>query len=126
VSPEWVAFFHSAGCATIASRIWPSGPAAGRQNLLQPPALGLADRAALHDHHAIADLGLVLRIVGMQLDPPADLLAVPRVAGLILDLNGDGLVANVADHQPDLATPRPPGNRLIRIRLFHIPLSPSA
>src|SRR3954447_7650944 len=69
------------------------------QDLDQPPPLGGRQRPGLHDLHPVADAGDVLLVVGLQLAGAPDDLAVEAVLHAVLDLDDDGLLHLVADHQ---------------------------
>src|SRR6478735_10864094 len=68
------------------------------EDLDDAPALRRGERARLHDHHAVADAGGVLLVVGLDLARAADDLAVEGVLDVVLDLDDDGLVHLVAHH----------------------------
>src|SRR3954451_15958466 len=70
------------------------------QDLDQPPPLGGRRRPGLHDLHAVTDAGDVLLVVGLQLARAPDDLAVEAVLHAVLDLDDDGLLHLVADHEP--------------------------
>src|SRR4051812_50112138 len=65
----------------------------------QPPPLGGRRRPGLHDLHAVTDAGDVVLVVGLQLARAADDLAVEAVLHTVLDLDDDGLLHLVADHE---------------------------
>src|SRR4051794_20727318 len=79
------------------------------EDLDQPPPLGGRRRPGLHDLHAVTDAGDVLLVVHLELVRPADDLAVEGVLHTVLDLDDDGLLHLVADHEAltDLAVPTP-------------------
>src|SRR3954452_22058883 len=65
----------------------------------QPPPLGGGGRPGLHDLHPVADDRDVLLVVGLQLAGAPDDLAVQPVLHAVLDLDDDGLLHLVADHE---------------------------
>src|SRR3954464_4845334 len=65
----------------------------------QPPPLGGGGRPGLHDLHPVADARDVLLVVGLQLAGAPDDLAVQAVLHAVLDLDDDGLLHLVADHE---------------------------
>src|SRR4051794_5303357 len=65
----------------------------------EPPPLGGRHRPGLHDLHAVADAGYALLVVDLQLGRAPDDLAVERVLHAVLDLDDDGLLHLVADHE---------------------------
>src|SRR3954470_10255979 len=65
----------------------------------QPPPLGGGGRPGLHDLHPVADARDVLFVVGLELARAPDDLAVEAVLHAVLDLDDDGLLHLVADHQ---------------------------
>src|SRR3954451_5176292 len=69
------------------------------QDLDQPPPLGGRQRPGLHDLHAVADARDVVLVVRLQLARAANDLAVEAVLHAVLDLDDDGLVHLVADHE---------------------------
>src|SRR3954471_10830210 len=69
------------------------------EDLDQPPPLGGRRRPGLHDLHAVTDAGDLLLVVGLQLAGATDDLAVEAVLHAVLDLDDDGLVHLVADHE---------------------------
>src|SRR3954447_15127210 len=84
----------------------------------QAPALGGAERAGLHDAHAVAHAGLVALVVGLQPDGLAQHLAVQAVLHPVLDRDDDRLVHLVADDEalPDLPSAPLEGSRDNRLR----------
>src|SRR2546422_8378106 len=78
------------------------------QDLLDHPALVPGQRARLLDAHPVADLALVLLVVGHEAGPRFQIFAVHPVHDQPPDLDHDRLVHGVADHEPfllELATP---------------------
>src|SRR5215212_2015262 len=69
------------------------------EDLDQPPPLGGRQGPGLHDLHAVADAGDPLLVVRLQLARAPDDLAVETVLHAVLDLDHDGLVHLVADHE---------------------------
>src|SRR4051812_9780648 len=69
------------------------------EDLHDPPPLGGGQRTGLHHQNPVADSARVLLVVHLQLPRTADDLAVQRVLDAVLDLDHDGLVHLVADHQ---------------------------
>src|SRR5919199_1044296 len=69
------------------------------EHLDQPPALARRQRPGLHDLPAVADARHVLLVVGLQLARAAQDLAVEAVLHAVLDLDDDGLLHLVADHE---------------------------
>src|SRR5580704_2440536 len=69
------------------------------EDLGYPPALGRGQRPGLHQQHTIADAAGVLGVVRLVLLGTAQNLAVLGVLDVVLDLDNDGLVHLVADHQ---------------------------
>src|SRR5689334_17141776 len=65
----------------------------------QQPPLGGRQRSGLHDLHAVADAGNVLLVVRLELARAPDDLAVEAVLHTVLDLDDDGLLHLVADHE---------------------------
>src|SRR5579862_3498716 len=103
-------------------------------DLGEPPALGLRQRARLDDAHGVADSGLVRLVVGMELDRAPDDLLVARVELGHVDLDDDRLVGLVGDHDAAALLPgravavrtrdaddRLPGLRLVARRLAPLP-----
>src|SRR2546421_4842239 len=82
------------------------------------PALLLGDGARLRDAHQVADLALVLLVVGLEADAVLQDLLVERMALQVLELDHDGLLHLVRDHaaHPDLAK----GPRLRRLGRLHV------
>src|SRR3984885_2122285 len=85
----WVLVLHVAG----------SGLLRLLQDLRHPPALGRGQRPGLHQQDPVADAALVRAVVRLVLLGTADDLAVLGVLDPVLDLDHDGLVHLVADHQ---------------------------
>src|SRR6202046_1310285 len=83
------------------------------EDLGNPPALGRGHRPGLHQPHAIAHAAGVLGVVRLVLLGAAQNLAVLGVLDVVLDLDDDGLVHLVADHQafPALAVAARHGTR---------------
>src|SRR5262249_5737148 len=75
------------------------------QDLFQPPPLQLRQRPRLLDPHAVADLRLVLLVVGVEPARPLDRAGVLRVLHAALDLHDDRLLHLVGDHATDLRLP---------------------
>src|SRR4029077_3685202 len=69
------------------------------EDLGNPPALGRGQRPGLHQQHTIAHAAGVLGVVRLVLLGTAQNLAVLGVLDVVLDLDNDGLVHLVADHQ---------------------------
>src|SRR5580658_4645520 len=69
------------------------------EDLGYPPALGRGQRPGLHQQHAITDATGVGGVVRLVLLGTAQNLAVLGVLDMVLDLDDDGLVHLVADHQ---------------------------
>src|SRR5688572_25858387 len=79
-------------------RGWIMGLRRAGQDRADPPALVLAERTRLLDHHAVPDLALVAFVVRLELlRPPHDAL-VARVAVDALDLHHARLLHRVAHH----------------------------
>src|SRR3984957_12378391 len=83
------------------------------EDLGHPPALGRGQRPGLHQQHAIAHAAGVGGVVRLVLLGTAQNLAVLGVLDVVLDLDDDGLVHLVADHQafPALAVAARHGTR---------------
>src|ERR1700758_4982608 len=83
------------------------------EDLGYPPALGRGQRPGLHQQHTVAHAAGVLGVVRLVLLGTAQNLAVLGVLDVVLDLDYDGLVHLVADHQafPDLAVAARHGTR---------------
>src|SRR5262245_25480047 len=90
----------------------------------QPPALGLAHGARRHDEHLVANTGLVLLVVRVQLGGALDVLAVLRVLHQTLHRHDDGLVhlVTVDDADERLAS----GRSRLGLGLNHRVPAPSA
>src|SRR6266850_6691282 len=91
------------------------------QDFLDHPALVPGQRARLLDAHPVADLALVLLVVGHEARPPLQILAVQRVHDEPLHLDHRGLVHLVAGHDAfllELASLR----RLLPFQRLHHPL----
>src|ERR1700742_280144 len=71
------------------------------QDLDQPPALGGRQRTGLHQRDAVADAGVAVLVVRLDLLGGPDDLAVQRVAHTVFELDHDGLLHLVADHVAD-------------------------
>src|SRR6266508_5420879 len=69
----------------------------GLQHLSQTPVLRLRERTRLDDAHQVADLRLVLLVVGVELHAAPDHLFVALVCAHGLDLDDDRLVHRVRD-----------------------------
>src|SRR5699024_4676606 len=69
------------------------------EDLHQTPPLGRGGRAGLHDEDTVADAGGVLLVVGLEAARLGRDLAVAGVLDTVLDLDHDGLVHLVGDHQ---------------------------
>src|SRR4051812_42267991 len=69
------------------------------EDLHDPPPLGGGERAGLHQEDPVADAARVLLVVHLELAGAAQNLAVEGVLDAVLDLDDDGLVHLVADHQ---------------------------
>src|SRR3954454_725481 len=75
-------------------------------DLREPPALQLRERAGLDDPDRVADAGRVLLVVRMEADGGADDLLVLRMALDHVDLDDDRLLALVGDdHAAALLAP---------------------
>src|SRR5947208_8592903 len=100
----------------------PAGPGAllrrPLQDLLDHPALVPGERARLLDAHPVADLALVLLVVGHEAGAPPQVLAVQRVHDQPLDLDNRGLVHLVADHDSFLLQPAAL-RRVLRLLQLH-------
>src|ERR1700710_1089304 len=68
-------------------------------DLHHAPALGSAERAGLHQQHAVADATLVGLVVRLEPGRAPQHLAVERVLDAVLDRDDHGLVHLVADDQ---------------------------
>src|SRR5690349_23953778 len=68
-------------------------------DLHHAPALGRAERAGLHQEHAVTDATLVGLVVGLEPERTAQHLAVEGVLDAVLDGDDDRLVHLVADDQ---------------------------
>src|SRR6478672_13697116 len=68
-------------------------------DLHHAPALGRAERAGLHQEHAVTDATLVGLVVGLEPHRTPQDLAVERVLYSVRDGDHHGLVHLVADHQ---------------------------
>src|SRR4051794_22449856 len=82
------------------------------QDLDQAPALGLGQRPRLDDAHAVALVGVVGRVVGVQRRGRAHDLLVAAVPARVLDAHGDRLDGLVGDDGAD-ADLRAAGRRLV-------------
>src|SRR4029450_1343617 len=72
------------------------------QDLDEPPAVGAAERAALHQANGVADVGVVVLVVRVQRRAGADDLLVLAVPARDVDAGGGRLVGPVGDdHTPD-------------------------
>src|SRR5699024_4713272 len=69
------------------------------EDLHQPPPLGRRGRAGLHDDDTVADAGGVLLVMGLEAARLGRDLAVAGVLDTVLDLDHDGLVHLVGDHE---------------------------
>src|SRR3954462_171529 len=69
------------------------------EDLHDPPPLGGGERTGLHQQHAVTDAARVLLVVHLELAGAAQNLAVEGVLDAVLDLDDDGLVHLVADHE---------------------------
>src|SRR6266516_1638259 len=78
---------------------WIIGPSLLRdlEDLGQAPVLHLGERTRLDDADGVADLGLILLVVGVQLARPSDDLLVARVRLQRLDADDDRLVHRARD-----------------------------
>ena len=78
------------------------------QDSHEAPTLRRRQRAGLHQRHAIADAGVPVLVVGLDLLRGPNDLAVQRVHLAVFELDHDGLLHLVADDVPDdgLAPPR--------------------
>src|SRR4051794_8363401 len=91
---------------SLAERWW-AGPAeAGPahslglfEDLHDPPPLGGGERTGLHQEHAVTDPACVLLVVHLELAGAPQNLAVEGVLDAVLDLDDNGLVHLVADHE---------------------------
>src|SRR6476661_754971 len=77
------------------------------EDLDETPALSGRQRTGFHQGNPIADTGVTVLVVRLDLRGGADDLAVERVALTIFQLDHDGLLHLVADHVADtrLTTP---------------------
>src|ERR1700742_3201600 len=71
------------------------------QDLDEPPALGGRQWTSLHQRDTVADAGVTVLVVGLDLLGGPDDLAVQRVAHTVFQLDHDGLLHLVADHIAD-------------------------
>src|SRR6266511_4450479 len=69
------------------------------EDLHDPPPLGGGQRTGLHHQNPVADAARVLLVVRLQLAGPAENLAVESVLDAVFDLDDDGLVHLVTDHE---------------------------
>src|SRR3954467_15157755 len=69
------------------------------EDLHDPPPLGGGQRTGLHHQHAVADAARVLLVVHLELAGATQHLAVDGVLDAVLDLDDDGLVHLVTDHE---------------------------
>src|ERR1700677_3505701 len=69
------------------------------EDLGNPPALSRRQRPGLHQHHSVTDAAGVGGVVRLILLGTAQHLAVLGVLHVVLDLDDDGLVHLVADHE---------------------------
>src|ERR1700691_85675 len=69
------------------------------EDLGNPPALGRRQRPGLHQQHTVTDAAGVGGVVRLVLLGTAQHLAVLGVLNVVLDLDNDGLVHLVADHE---------------------------
>src|SRR4051794_23229135 len=69
------------------------------EDLHDPPPLGGGQRTGLHHQNPVADAARVLLVVHLELAGATENLAVERVLDAVLDLDDDGLVHLVADHE---------------------------
>src|SRR5215212_728352 len=76
---------------------WIIGSPSRLHDLGQAPVLRLRERARLDDPDDVADLRLVLFVVGVELGAPPDDLLVARMRLDRVDLDDDRLVARVGD-----------------------------
>src|ERR1700677_1067499 len=81
------------------------------EDLGNPPALSRRQRPGLHQHHSVTDAAGVGGVVRLILLGTAQHLAVLGVLYPVLDLDDDGLVHLVADHQAFAALTVTPGYR---------------
>src|SRR4029077_10542702 len=79
------------------------------EDLGYPPALSRGQRPGLHQQHTIADAAGVLGVVRLVLLGTAQHLAVLGVLDVVLDLDDNGLVHLVADHETFPALAVAPG-----------------
>src|SRR5919204_658567 len=86
----------------------------GLDDLGEPPVLRLRKRTCLDDQDDVADLRLVLLVVGVELDAAPDDLLVARVRLDRVDLDDDRLVHRVGDD--DAAALLPPAALGLRLR----------
>src|SRR5262245_52460751 len=71
------------------------------ENADETPALGRRQRTGLHQRNPVADTGITVLVVRLDLCGGADDLAVERVALAIFQLDHDGLLHLVADDVTD-------------------------
>src|ERR1700730_16596004 len=100
------------------------------EDLGYPPALGRGQRPGLHQQHAVTHTTGVGGVVCLVLLGPAQHLSVLGVLDVVLDLDDNGLVHLVADHQALTALAVTPGLGL-RVGnaagvLAHLPASASS
>src|SRR6516165_9419822 len=93
------------------------------EDLGYPPALGRGQRPGLHQQHTVAHAAGVVGVVRLVLLGTAQHLAVLGVLDVVLDLDNDGLVHLVADHEPFPALAVTPG---LGGTLAHLPASSSS
>src|SRR6202035_42700 len=84
------------------------------QDLADPPTLRSGQRAGRDDLDLVADLALVLLVVGGELRRPLQVAVVEPVGGGVLDRHHDRLVHLAAHHPADLDLP-PAARRGLRL-----------
>src|SRR5580693_2067420 len=71
------------------------------QDLDEPPTLRRRERASLHQRDAVADAGVAVLVVRLDLLGGPDDLAVQRVAPTVFQFDDDGFLHLVAHHEAD-------------------------